>query len=80
MLSPGVILQQRYRIKRLLACGGMGAVYEAEDGRLRNVTVAVKETFFDKDLKNLSEQFEREAVTLARTIAPTNTVHRGVIL
>ncbi len=64
MLSPGIVLQQRYRIKRLLARGGMGAVYEAEDGRLGNATVAVKETFFSED--RLREQFQREAATLAR--------------
>ena len=61
MLSPGVILQQRYRIKRLLARCGMGAVYEAEAVHLRNATVAVKETFFSEDRKTLREQFEREA-------------------
>jgi len=49
VLSPGVILQQRYRIKRLLARGGMGAVYEAEAVHLRNATVAVKETFYSED-------------------------------
>ena len=70
VLSPGIVLQQRYRIKRLLARGGMGAVYEAEDGRLRDVIVAVKETFFDEDRKSLREQFEREAATLARLRHP----------
>ena len=70
MLSPGVVLQQRYRIKRLLAHGGMGAVYEAEAVHLRNVIVAVKETFYDEDRKNLREQFEREAATLARLRHP----------
>jgi serine/threonine protein kinase len=70
VLSPGIILQQRYRIKRLLARGGMGAVYEAEAVHLRNLIVAVKETFFDEDQKNLREQFEREAATLARLRHP----------
>jgi serine/threonine protein kinase len=64
MLSPGIVLQQRYRIKRLLARGGMGAVYEAEAVHLGNATVAVKETFFSEDW--LQEQFQREAATLAR--------------
>jgi formylglycine-generating enzyme required for sulfatase activity len=70
VLSPGVVLQQRYRIKRLLARGGMGAVYEAEAVHLRNVMVAVKETFFNEDRKGLREQFEREAATLARLRHP----------
>ncbi|HEY6400582.1 MAG TPA: bifunctional serine/threonine-protein kinase/formylglycine-generating enzyme family protein [Blastocatellia bacterium] len=70
MLSPGVVLQQRYRIRRLLARGGMGAVYEAEAVHLRNVIVAVKETFFNEDRKGLREQFEREAATLARLRHP----------
>jgi serine/threonine protein kinase len=72
VLSPGVILQQRYRITRLLARGGMGAVYEAEAVHLRNATVAVavKETFFGEDRQSLREQFEREAATLARLRHP----------
>src|SRR5215475_9018568 len=70
MLSPGIVLQKRYRIKRLLAQGGMGAVYEAEAVHLRNVPVAVKETFFNEDQKKLREQFEREAATLARLHHP----------
>ena len=70
MLSPGIVLQQRYRIKRLLARGGMGAVYEAEAVHLRNATVAVKETFFGEDRQSLRGQFEREAATLARLRHP----------
>jgi serine/threonine protein kinase len=74
MLSPGTVLQKRYRIKRLLAQGGMGAVYEAEAIHLRNAPVAVKETFFN-DFSNekqekLREQFKREAATLARLHHP----------
>ncbi len=70
MLSPGIVLQRRYRIKRLLARGGMGAVYEAEAVHLRNAPVAVKETFFSEDRRSLREQFEREAATLARLRHP----------
>ena len=43
MLAPDTVLQQRYRIVRAIGQGGMGAVYEARDQRLRS-TVAVKET------------------------------------
>jgi serine/threonine protein kinase len=62
MLVPNTILQNRYLIVRLLAQGGMGAVYEATDQNL-GCTVAVKETFFTDE--NLRRAFEREARLLA---------------
>jgi serine/threonine protein kinase len=63
MLEPGSVLQDRYRIVRLLSQGGMGMVYEAADRRL-DMTVAVKECFFEEE--KLVRQFEREARLLAR--------------
>ncbi|HMX25648.1 MAG TPA: protein kinase, partial [Blastocatellia bacterium] len=66
MPEPGALLQQRYRIKEELGRGGMGAVYSAEDTRLNNAFVAVKETFFSADALRLREQFAREATVLAR--------------
>ena len=70
MLANGTLLQQRYRIKRLLAQGGMGAVYEAEAVHLGNTPVAVKETLFTEAERRMRDQFEREAVTLARLRHP----------
>lgn len=67
MLAPNTLLQNRYLIVRLLAQGGMGAIYEASDQRLGN-TVALKETFFSDE--TLRHAFEREARLLARLRHP----------
>ena len=67
MLAPETVLQNRYRIIRLLGQGGMGAVYEAMDERL-DTTVALKETLFADE--RLRKQFEREARLLARMHHP----------
>jgi serine/threonine protein kinase len=67
MLAPETVLQNRYRILRLLGQGGMGAVYEALDERL-DTTVALKETLFTDE--RLRKQFEREARLLARMHHP----------
>jgi eukaryotic-like serine/threonine-protein kinase len=66
MLANGMLLQERYRIIRLLARGGMGAVYEAEAVHLGNAPVAVKQTYYNEQQLALREQFEREAATMAR--------------
>ena len=62
MLDPGSLILQRYQIVRLIGRGGMGAVYEAVDRRLRN-TVALKE-LIGAATEN-AEAFEREAQLLA---------------
>ena len=70
MITNGTLLQERYRIIRLLARGGMGAVYEAEAVHLGNAPVAVKQTFYNEQQRTLREQFEREAATIARLRHP----------
>ncbi|MDQ2936890.1 MAG: protein kinase [Acidobacteriota bacterium] len=67
MLAQETLLQNRYRIVRLLGQGGMGAVYDAMDERL-DTTVALKETLFTDE--RLRKQFEREARLLARMHHP----------
>ncbi len=67
MLAPDTILQNRYRIIRRLAQGGMGAVYEAKDLRLGPL-VALKELLlYDQVLRHA---FEREARVLAHLRHP----------
>src|SRR5262249_2800455 len=68
MFAPNTLLQNRYLIVRLIAQGGMGAVYEAEDQRLGN-TVALKEALFKDPL--LRKAFEREARLLANLRHPS---------
>jgi serine/threonine protein kinase len=67
-LQPGDTLgHDRYRIVRIVALGGMGAVYKAEDQNLHR-PCAVKEmldTFTDpKDRQQVVEWFKREASLL----------------
>lgn len=62
-LHTNPILQSRYRVMNLLGSGGFGAVYQAQDLRLSNRVVAVKENF-DSSL-GAQQQFYREANMLA---------------
>lgn len=55
-VAPGVVLKETYRIVRLVAAGGIGAVYEAEHVRLHR-TVAIKV---------LQERFAHDEMALDR--------------
>ncbi len=67
MLTKGTILQNRYRIEKVLGHGGMGALYEAWDSRL-NVRCVAKQTW--ARTADDRAQFEREAQILARLKHP----------
>ncbi len=74
MLTTGSILQNRYRVARILGQGGMGAVYRAWDTRL-NIPVAIKEMVPQPGLNpatliELRVQFKQEAAILARLHHP----------
>ncbi len=75
ILQIGSVLRDRYQIIDLVGQGGMGAVYKAEDLRLRGRICAVKEVLPDlisgpgmEDQAH--EQFYREASVLARLDHP----------
>ena len=66
-LATGYVLQNRYRIVKLVGQGGFGAVYRAWDLTLRQ-PVAVKENF---GLTVAAQhQFEREAIILEIASGP----------
>jgi serine/threonine protein kinase len=74
-LPPGQILHERYAVRQLLARGGMGSIYLAEDLRLPGRQCAVKEVEHDPGLSEglraeARDQFFREASVLARLDHP----------
>jgi parallel beta-helix repeat protein len=76
-LEAGQIVDNRYRVVRMLGQGGMGAVYRAWDTRLKR-PVALKEMVPQPGLEpellaQLHQQFEREAQVLA-TLSHPNLV------
>jgi serine/threonine protein kinase len=72
-LAVGHVLDGRYRIHKLLGVGGMGRVYLANDTRLANRPVAVKEMIVGEGLheRKAIEDFRREASVLAQLSHPS---------
>src|SRR5258705_6179865 len=67
-LTPGTLLQDRYRIGRAIGYGGMGAVYEVTDQRL-DARAALKQIL--RSTPVLREAFEREARLLRNLKHPS---------
>jgi len=74
MLTPGVLLQNRYRILRQIGGGGMGIVYLAQDTRLAGRRCAIKEMspaqLAPQDRTWATNAFRQEAQMLANLKHP----------
>jgi serine/threonine-protein kinase len=69
-LAPGALLDDRYRIVRLIAEGGMGTVYEAEAVRIgRPVALKVLNPLFAREPLEV-ERFRREARIAVQVTSP----------
>ncbi|MEW6285913.1 MAG: serine/threonine-protein kinase [Chloroflexota bacterium] len=69
------VLRGRYKIRERIGQGGMGAIYLADDMRLKGRQCALKEVEYDRALpenvrEEAREQFLREATVLARLDHP----------
>jgi len=74
-LQPGTTLWSRYHIQELVARGGQGSIYKAEDLRLEGRLCAIKEVVPDVEAskehqEQTQAQFHREASILARLDHP----------
>lgn len=75
-LKSGIVVRERYKIRRIIGQGGMGSVYLAEDLRLEGRLCAIKEIQHDPNLteellQQSRDQFLREATILARLDHPS---------
>lgn len=75
--APGTVLHGRYRIKKLLAIGGFGAVYLAEDLRSSQLEVAIKDMICaDSEEFALRLNFFRREAEILRTLSHMPIVPR----
>ena len=74
VLPPGHKLRERYRIVDEIGQGGFGAVYRAEDTRIAERIVAIKEVrqgnLSPQEMSEAAEAFKQEAFILARLNHP----------
>ena len=69
-LNSGAVLSDRYRLQRLIATGGMGQVWEADDSVLdRRVAVKILKPEFSSD-PEFVDRFRSEAKVTARISHP----------
>ena len=70
-LAPDAVVDERYRVVRFIAAGGMGEVYEADDLVL-NVRIALKTIQQHiAGVPRIRERFKRE-ISLARRVTHPN--------
>ena len=74
VLPSGHMLRERYRVLEEIGQGGFGAVYKAEDTRIADRIVAVKEVrqgnLNTQEMNEATEAFKQEAFILARLKHP----------
>ena len=73
-LEPGTLLNDRYRILRVIGKGGMGTVYQAEHVRLDTI-LAVKEVRAPKmaDADSARSRFRKRLPASARSAWTTDS-------
>ena len=74
--GPGGILGERYQIREVLDCGGMGEVYRAFDLKLR-VDVALKAVRPELSDSEKARELLRQEVRSAREVVSHSSIREG---